>query len=98
MTYAENQEELSSVITESDNELKTFDECLEEIKYTTRFLIGGVLEMPTAVSIISIATPLIVFLPVSLPVSLVAGVGASLIGIINMVFIPLEAIIMFMVQ
>ena len=54
--------------------------------------------MPTAVSIISIATPLIVFLPVSLPVSLVAGVGASLIGIINMVFIPLEAIIMFMVQ
>lgn len=98
VAYAEDSKETSETITQSSNELKTFDECLEEVEYATRFLIFEVLAMPTAVSVMSFATPLLVFLPISLPVSVVAGAGASLIGIINVLFIPLEALIMYMVQ
>ena len=96
--YAASSEEISSAVSEDDGRIKTFDECLDEIKDINWALICGAVTVPGAVGVISIATPLMVFLPISLPVSAVAGVGASLIGIINVLFIPLEAIIMYMVQ
>ena len=95
---AEDNGDVTETITENYNETKTYKECLDEIRYTTRFMICGVAAIPAAVSTISIATPLLVFLPVSLPVSAVAGIGASLAGIINILFVPLEALIMYMNQ
>ena len=98
VAYAEEGTETSEIVSEEVVKTKTYKECFDEIKSANWALTCGVLAGPAAVSVISIATPLIVFLPLSLPISVILGLGGSLVGIINTVFVPLEAMIMYISQ